>query len=217
MTFNRLITIFAGLFIMLTSFNSYAANYEYIYTSNPFHTVNNTYPVGSGPESGINTNDFFQLKISSDVALENTQGYSTEGYLYHASFEFVIDGISHLTRFPGFKGDASVFTQISFDEFDSNGVPTSWNLFTQELDMNRDLPVRESLYFGSNNGENLFGKSIRTSEYFYEVTAESSGGQWQFINNVPVVTVPEAPINIMFFAGLGMIGFVARCKVKRTS
>lgn len=213
MTFNRLITTFASLFILLTGLNSYAANYEYIYTSNPFHTVNNTYPLGSGPESEIDTNDFFQLKILSDVALENTQGYSTEGYLYNASFEFVVDGISHFTRFPGLYSDANVNTQISFNEFDSNGVPTSWNLFTQELDLYRELPVRETLYFGSNNGENLFGKSIRTSDYFYQVTAESSGGQWQFINNVPVSTVPEESVYPMLLAGLGIIGFVSRRKI----
>jgi len=217
MTFNRLMSTFAGLFIMFTSLNLYAANYEYIYTSNPFHTVNNTYPVGSGPESEIDINDFFQIKILSDVALENTQGYSTEGYLYNAAFKFSVGEVSHLVRFPGWHSDASVNTQISFDEIDSNGLPTSWYLFTQEADLNRSLPVRDGLAFRSDNGVNIFAKSIRTPDYSYLVTAESSGGQWQFINNVPVSPAPEAPEYIMYITGLGMIGFLARRKVKKTS
>lgn len=217
MTLNRFLAMFCGFFISIMSLHSQAANYEYIYTSNPFHTVTSNYPSGSGPESEIDTNEFFQIKILSNIQFPDGNVFSTEGFLSNATFEFTLNGINHLFRSPGLKDDAFVDTQISIDKIDVNGLPTSWYISTQELDLNRDLPVRESIFIRSDNGINIFGKSILTQDYNYSVTAESNGGQWQFINNVPVSTVPEPSEFMMLIAGLGMMGFVARRKDKISS
>ncbi|MBA3695784.1 MAG: PEP-CTERM sorting domain-containing protein [Methylotenera sp.] len=194
---------------LTTSLPHYAFSaYQYTYTSEPFQHVENDFI--RGHIYNISTDSFLKIVITSDIPLTT---YMTEP-LANATYDFTLEGFNYRAKYDGTYGDTFVASDLLIRDLGADGLPTSWYLnYTETYFRSPDRQDKDMIGFYADEELTQFGLSSKVGDHVQHIYAAGGAGQWQLSHISPV---PEPSESVMFLAGLGMLGILARRKFKQS-
>lgn len=208
---------------LLVFCNPAQSAYQYTYnTTIPFDTFSNLFEDALEEFKNFTADNSFMLTITSDNLLTPSLTRSSNELLALATFDFMVGNYS-LRAQDTLDPDSEVvpvFTPLYtsglfLHEVDSNGLPTKWLFNTKVITFLTDGYYQSVEYQTSN----FYGPGTASFnvDYYWpiahqEIIATSTTGVWT-LNEISS-PVPENEPYAMMLAGLGMVGYFGRRKLK---